>query len=710
VTLAPFAVGFISILGQVVLLRELGVALYGVELIYILAMAVWLLWSAVGAMLGPRSRVPGKPAAGWAFAAFAAVFFADVLFIRCFRNLAGAFAGTFMPFPLQLAALGIALMPTGLLMGLLFQWSGRILVAGGGRLARAYAAESIGGVAAGGGATLLFFAGIQNLAAAWICSGTAVGTWIWLCFEGRRRIPAAAVALIALTAGGFWLPGLDLATTRWSHPDLVASRDSPYGRLTLTHRMDQFVLYENDVLSFETQSVDAESLAHLAALSLERVDAAAVLGGGMEGLLRELIRHPVKAVDYVELDPSLIDMLRRYLPQEWTTVLAAPAVRLVQNDPRRFLQTAGRYDLILIGMPPPDSGAANRFFTREFFRLSSNHLRPGGILAFRMRAGENLWSPLTALRNASIWQALKSVFPHAVALPGASVIVLASMDPLPLAPTVLVSRLEARRIQSRLVSPPYIRYLFTNDRYLETAGILNATRAAANTDAHPVSYYYSVLIWLSKFVPALIHAHPGDPGAAAALILLAAVIPAGWWARRRRRFHDIFWMGVAGFVGMTLETLVLLHYQAANGILYQNIGCLIMAFMAGLWAGARATATLLSRRRRRIPMGGVLFAVTGAVAAVLCGMVLAGQSAGLVAASLLLFFTGAAVAGIFVIGARGDASRQQQAASEIYAADLIGGCFGAVAASLWLIPFMGMLPTALVMVGLSLAAAALMKS
>lgn len=109
-------------------------------------------------------------------------------------------------------------------------------------------------------------------------------------------------------------------------------------------------------------------------------------------------------------------------------------------------------------------------------------------------------------------------------------------------------------------------------------------------------------------------------------------------------------------------------------------------------------------------MGGVLFAVTGAVAAVLCGMVLAGQSAGLVAASLLLFFTGAAVAGIFVIGARGDASRQQQAASEIYAADLIGGCFGAVAASLWLIPFMGMLPTALVMVGLSLAAAALMKS
>ena len=53
-------------MGQVILLRELNVALYGVELIYILAMAVWLLWSAVGAMIGPRFRVPEKSTVGWA--------------------------------------------------------------------------------------------------------------------------------------------------------------------------------------------------------------------------------------------------------------------------------------------------------------------------------------------------------------------------------------------------------------------------------------------------------------------------------------------------------------------------------------------------------------------------------------------------------------------------------------------------------------------
>lgn len=705
-----FSIGFISIMGQVILLRELNVALYGVELIYTLAMAVWLLWSALGATVGPRLRIPGKSTVGWTFAAFALVFFLDVLFIRYLRTFAGSAAGVFLPFPVQLAALAGALLPAGLLMGLLFQWSGKILVAQGGRLSRAYAVESIGGVIGGGGATLLFFAGIQNLAAAWICAGTAAMTWTWLCFARVRRLAMGMTVMLIFAAGFFLLPEIDLASTRWNHPDLVATRDSPYGRLTLTRQADQFVLFENDVLGFETQSAEAESLVHLAALSLERVDTAAVLGGGMEGLVRELNRHDVRSVDYVEIDPALIDLLRRYLPENYTAVLEEPRVRLVADDPRRFLATADRYDLILVGMPQPDSGAANRFYTRDFFRLTRRHLLPGGILAFRMRAGENVWSPMNALRNASIWQALKAEFPHALALPGASVIVLASAKPLPKEPEVLVSRLEERRIRARLVSASYIRYLFTSDRFHETAQVLDTAVTALNTDAHPISYYYSALIWLSKFFPSLMHLRPVESGGAAVPVLLVlALTVTGWRLRRNPRFHGIFWMAVAGFVGMILETLVLLYYQAGEGVLYQNIGCLIMAFMAGLWAGARQIARWSAGGRRAAILGAVLFALIGLVAAVLSGMVMTHLPLSLVSASLLLFLTGAAVAGIFVLAGSGGKAAQQRAASEIYAADLAGGCLGAVAGSLWLVPFAGMLPTAAALIGLSLAAIVLMR-
>ena len=52
------AIGIISILGQVVLLRELNVAFFGVELVYLLALGIWLFWTAAGAVIGRRRHFP----------------------------------------------------------------------------------------------------------------------------------------------------------------------------------------------------------------------------------------------------------------------------------------------------------------------------------------------------------------------------------------------------------------------------------------------------------------------------------------------------------------------------------------------------------------------------------------------------------------------------------------------------------------------------
>ena len=698
-------------MGQVILLRELNAALFGVELIYILAMAVWLLWSALGAMLGTRKWVPAKSTIGWTFAIFSVIFFLDVLFIRYFRILAGAFAGTFLPFPLQITALAITLLPAGILMGLLFQWSGKRLIEEGGRLARAYAIESIGGVTGGGSATLFFYIGIQNLTAAWICSGVAIITWAWLCFKGTWRMLLGAVIFTVIFFGHFFLPSIDLTSTRWNHPDLVATRDSPYGRLTLTQQAEQFALFENDVLSFETQSVEAESLVHLAALSLKQIDAVAVMGGGMEGLLHELIRYHPQTIDYVEINPVLIEILKQHLSDPWISVLDQPNVNKLQDDPRHFLKKSNVYDLILVGMPQPESGATNRFYTREFFQLASQHLRSNGILAFRLRAGENIWSPMTILRNASVWQALKSEFPYTVALPGASVIILASLGPIPTNPAILINRMKERQIKARLVSPPYIKYLFTNDRYAETNHLLDKSNVVINSDTHPISYSYSVLIWLSKFIPSLIHSRPIIKSRISTLLVpIILIIVFGWILRQHPRLHDGFWMGVAGFLGMILETVVLLYYQAGNGILYQNLGVLLMAFMAGLWAGALMVSHLMiDRKKSKASLGSILFAMIAVVGISISGMILTQTPAGVISASLLQLLTGAAVAGIFVVTGSGSKARQQQAASEIYATDLAGGCLGAVVGSLWLVPFFGMLPTAALIVGTSLVAIVLMR-
>ena len=57
-TFSLFVIGFISMLGQVIILREFLVAFYGIELICALAIGVWLLWTGTGAFsfekAGPR--------------------------------------------------------------------------------------------------------------------------------------------------------------------------------------------------------------------------------------------------------------------------------------------------------------------------------------------------------------------------------------------------------------------------------------------------------------------------------------------------------------------------------------------------------------------------------------------------------------------------------------------------------------------------------
>jgi len=50
-TVYLLSIGLISILGQVILLRELNVSFYGVELIYLFALGIWLFWTAVGVVV-----------------------------------------------------------------------------------------------------------------------------------------------------------------------------------------------------------------------------------------------------------------------------------------------------------------------------------------------------------------------------------------------------------------------------------------------------------------------------------------------------------------------------------------------------------------------------------------------------------------------------------------------------------------------------------
>jgi len=701
------AVGLVSILGQVVLLRELNVAFYGSELIYVLALGLWLLWTAVGAMAGRRTTVPAAWRVRALLLAVSLVLPLSIVFIRAVRRIFGAVPGAYLPFPSQMLAMALALLPACVLLGLLFQWAAKRYVGQGRTLARAYAVESAGAIAGGALATLFLAAGVQNLQAGLLCGLTAAAAAClpWRRDRPRWLLPTTLVPVVLLLASLVWSGSLDRRLTGIEHPNLVASRDSPYGRVTVTALHGQRSVFVNDALAYESEGTDTEELVHLAALQHPAPRTVLVLGGVMEPILQEVRGHAPVAVDQVLLNRILFELAAPYSTPLPAHGPGRESFSLTVGDTRRFLErTSGvRYDLVLVAMPEPASGQDNRFYTREFFRLCKGRMAPGGVLAFRLRASENLWIPHLVRRNAAIHRALGEVFQDVLVLPGPVNIVIASDEPLARDPDILAARFRERRIEARLVSPGYIRYLLTNDRRAEIEEMMAASRVPANTDARPVCYQYTLLLWLSRFFPALAMMDLEMAGVAggwliapvAAWLLLALALR--WWPASRR----FMMAAAAGFLGMVLETVLILNYQVRSGILYQDLGILLTLFMAGLAAGAAA----MDRASRTGGGGAGLPRWTGA--AVVGGLVLlnlltawllqAGAVAGLAVTGLLLMAGGFLTAAAFAWASLHRVADQRAVVSPLYGADLLGGCAGSLLATLFLVPVAGLAGTALLL-------------
>jgi spermidine synthase len=702
-----FAVGAIALLAQVVLLRECEVAFFGSELVLVLGLGAWLLGSAAGAAPGRGAPPPGGHAVRRLFVALGILLPLAAGFARGVRILFGGVPGAYLPFGLQLLALALCLIPVSLLLGLLFQWTARRFIATGRSPAAAYALESAGGLLGGLLATLLPAAGLQNWGAALLCGIVAIAA-AWRGSGAHRTVAAAGIflALALLVAA----PALDRGMTRWNHPDLIATRDTPYGRVAVTGTLGQIAVFENDALAYESEGTAAEEFVQLAAIQRDTVDRVLILGGAAQGLVAELLRRRPARVDDVELDARLLALVAPQLPEPQRQALADPRVHIAFADPRRFLERAPAYDLILVGLPEPESGRTNRFYTREFFAACAARLAPGGVLALRLKSAENLWTPVLARRTSSIHRALREVFPATVVLPGTTNLLFASRVPLERDPVVLGGRLRPRDPGTRLVTPAYVRYLYTNDRFAEIARRLADTPALANRDARPICYQTTMMLWLARFFPDLARLDPPDASAAAlarsprAWTAAAVLGLAFLLARRRPAPRRMLLAATAGCAGMLLESALLLDYQTRSGVLYQDLGVLLMAFMGGLALGAPAQERLVRRIGRGRCAGALTFAALAALGLACAALLHAGAGGGLAGSAAALFACGFLVAAAFAYAVLRGAPDGGAVIGPTYAADLLGGCVGSLAAGLVAIPMLGLPATAALAAALALVA------
>lgn len=687
--------GFTTTVAQVLLIRELVAVFYGNELVLGLILAAWLAWGALGAGLAGRygTSLRSVPDYKWLAGGLALLGLLpglQMLLVRAARGLLRVPPGALVEFGPMVGTVVLAVAPVCILAGVLFPLLARRLAETGRPAGQAYLWECAG--AAVGGTLFSFF--LVRYLDPFQTAALILAADLSAALLVASRLPATRFRLPAigslLTATGFLLtaPLLHRATLRWQWSDLAFAADSPYGRIVIQARDSQRIFYENGLLMFETQGTRPEEVVYPPLLAHPDPREVLLVGGAVAGNLREALRHPVAHVTVVEPDPLLLRAARLHLPPGEAAILDDPRVTVALTDGRRFIQTARQtFDVVILDLPEPSTGALNRFYTEEFFQEVRAVLNPGGVLALGLPAAENYWSPELARRNGSVYHTLRAVFPYVLALPGDTTYFLASADPLEADPTLWGRRLAERGIAPRWVTAAYIRYLFTTDRFAQVREALEGTAGVRlNRDLTPICYYYDLALWLSRFTPRLRGFFERTDVLRLGWVALALAVPVGL-ARWRRRWAVPTAVGGAGLAGMMLEVVVLLAFQVRYGSLYAQVSLMVTAYMVGMVLGSRWGASRRwgppTARRALLALMGAL-ALGAAALPVLLQRPLPAPVFPVLA--LLAGGWGGAVFPLALQAERGDVGR---AVGRLYGADLAGGCLGALLGGTVFIPLLG---------------------
>ncbi|MGY6411360.1 MAG: polyamine aminopropyltransferase [Alkalilacustris sp.] len=124
-----------------------------------------------------------------------------------------------------------------------------------------------------------------------------------------------------------------------------------------------------------------EMMAHVPILAHGSARRVLIIGGGDGGLAREVLRHgSVARVTMVEIDRSVVEFSRQYLPSLSAGAFDDPRLDLVIDDGAAFMARPGDlFDVILVDSTDPQ-GPGEVLFTERFYAHARNRLAEGGIL------------------------------------------------------------------------------------------------------------------------------------------------------------------------------------------------------------------------------------------------------------------------------------------------------------------------------------------
>ena len=683
-----FSLGFISISTQIYLLRASYMVFYGNELILGIMLSAWLLLTGAGAWLGRYfSKIRG-PAVFVLFLMLLLSALPALMLIKL--NLYRALVlptGTLAGINDVVYAAFIVQMPFCLINGFLFSALSSMLDKAG----NAYSLESAGSMFSGAIVNFILLWFFSSSFSILLLSGCYLITVVYFSFHVPGRLSPWITLLVSVMIM-MLLSKTDIRTVSYHalYPgqSVIEDKETPYGQLVVTVNSGQLNFYENGLLMFSSgDEINNEENVHYAMVQHATPKNILLISGGLSGVINEILKYHPKLIDYVELNPALLDLNVKSLRN-----LQKKSVYLHPGDARRFVKNSSvKYDVVLILLPPPSSLQLNRLYTTEFLKELKVRLSPDGIVSYSLpttsdyvsRAGEGL--------NSILYKTLKESFSNVLLVPGGKTFFIASDAGMSLD---IPGMIEKKGIRTSYVNKYYLDPAQMKERSEYIMANISGS-AGINHDFRPLMFFAQMKYRLTYFNRHYL------------TVIIIVLLIIGLIMLNLNAVNTGLFTG--GFTAGAFQVLIILSLQVFCGYVFQLTGFIIMLFMLGLILGSKAGTLWFSRNPFKVYLSVQLLLAALSVL-IPIALILLGRM------GLPLWMVQAKTAGItlalsvligleYSLAFRLSSKKPTLAVAKNYSSDLFGSALGAFIVPVFLFPLLGLMNTGYLLALLNTAGA-----
>lgn len=586
---SAFSLGFLTVISQTVLLREMLVQLNGNEIVFSIFLSLWLVITGIGTLV---HRISSSFSNTYSKLCLFSLLYClmpviQFLLLRVTVEHFSPASGVVLDIPVVFFIGTLVLAPGCLTAGYIFPLICDFVPLSDRSLQTVYLLESIGMITGG----LYIYTGIKFVHHMPILFSAVFFALLinWLAFGTVKRLVLTITFFVITIFSNNIFHAMH--NTVYKPDTLLTTSDSPFGRLDVTDSAGQKNYYWNGqfMASDHTEQKVYKNVG-FSLLQHETPKSVLVIGGLFSGYAKVFSKHhKLKQIHFTEMDPEVVSLWKKTAPRN-----IYEKVNIFSVDALRFLRTTeNRYDIVFLNLPDPLSMQVNRYYTKEFFELLSSTLSPMAVVVANISTGRNMVLEEQQIYAGIVWKTFSEVFKNTVFIPGDDVLFIGSSDKyISNDLDTLTRRYNEKNMDMPWFTPAVILSSCNKigkDRFTESMGSSDQYRI--NTFAKPEAFLAFLQFNFRKLGfkvrPAVEWLHSNNIKVFIIIFMILAlwIFVLGLLAGDKFSVINNFNIFSASFSSFSIQVILLYLFQTYYGFVYDMIALFTVTFMAGLSLG-----------------------------------------------------------------------------------------------------------------------------